>query len=233
MKSHKTAFPDAFSEYDLLGAIKIPPDDGVEFVEGSDGFPAFSIRPDADVKSPYRMVLPEKFFEFAVMAAIRPETRTGGYLFSVVNPLDTIVQLGIHISPAIKDKWNVSLLYTDASVHMTSQKIATFEIPYSHKWTQIAMRVLRNKVTLYYNCNETETVIVKREPQELVFDSASTLYLAQAGPLLKGNFEVSTLILSKFFNFCCWLAEYIRQSNKSNNSNMNNIWCSDHLVLLL
>lgn len=174
-----------------MGAIKIPPDDGVVFVEGSDGFPAFGIKPEADIKSPYRIVLPEKLFEFAVMAAIRPESRTGGYLFSVVNPLDTIVQLGIQLTPAVKDKWNMSLLYTDASAHMTSQKIATFELPYSNKWTRIALRVLRNKVTLFYNCNETETVTIKREPSELVFDSASTLYLAQAGPILKGNFEVS------------------------------------------
>lgn len=188
----------------MLTAIKIPLDDGITFVDGSDGFSAYGIKLDADVKSPYRMVLPEKLYEFAIMAAIRPESRIGGYLFSVVNPLDTIVQLGLQLSTVSKDKWNVTLLYTDANVHMTSQRIATFELPYSNKWTQIGLRVLRNTVTLYYNCNETETITVKREPTELVFDSASTLYLAQAGPLLKGNFEVSTtfyLFIFLVFNF--------------------------------
>lgn len=140
------------------------------------------------------MVLPEKLYEFAIMATIRPDSRTGGYLFSVVNPLDTIVQLGVFLTPAVKDKWNVTLLYTDANVHMTSQKIASFEIPYSGKWTRIALKVLRTKVTFFLNCNETETVSMKREPAELVFDSASTLYLAQAGPLNKGNFEVGGLM---------------------------------------
>lgn len=160
------------------------------FVEGYDGFPAFGIKPEADIKSPYRMVLPEKLFEFAVMAAIRTDSRIGGYLFSVVNPLDTIVQLGIFLSPAIKDKWNVTLYYTDSNIHMIGQKLATFEMPYSNKWTRIGLKVLRNKVTLFFNCNETDSVNVKREPNELVFDSASTLYVAQAGPLIKGNFEV-------------------------------------------
>lgn len=33
-------------------------------------------------------------------------------------------------------------------------------------------------------------VQVKKSPSELVFDSASTLYIGQAGPLLKGAFNV-------------------------------------------
>lgn len=181
---------DAFSEFDLLGAIKIPPDDGVIFVDGYDGFPAYGIKSNADIKSPYRIVLPEKLYEFAVMIALRPDSRNGGYLFSVVNPLDTIVQLGILLTPVVKEKWNVTLLYTDSNIHLTSQNIASFEIPFSSKWTRIALKVLRNKVTLFHNCNETETIVVKREPSELIFDSASTLYLAQAGPIIKGNFEV-------------------------------------------
>ncbi|KAJ6643539.1 Collagen alpha-1(XV) chain [Pseudolycoriella hygida] len=182
---------DAFSEFDLLGgAIPIPPETGVTFVEGMDGFPAFFIKADADIKSPHRMVLPEKLLEFAIMAIIRPETRNGGYIFSVVNPLDTVVQLGMHISPAIEDKWNLTLYYTDSSVHSTSQKLISYEMPYAKKWTRIALRVLSNEITIFLNCIEVETVTVKREPLELNFDSASTLYLAQAGPIIKGNFVI-------------------------------------------
>lgn len=47
-------------------------------------------------------------------------------------------------------------------------------------------------VTLFLNCHEFETVAVKRNPLELVFDSASTLYVGQAGPLIRGAFHVST-----------------------------------------
>lgn len=181
---------DAFSEFDLLS--NIGPDEGVSFVNGYDGFPAYFIKADADIKSPHRMILPEKLYEFAIMTAIRPENRMGGYIFSVVNPLDTIVQLGLHMSPVVKERWNLTLMYTDASVHSSSQKLVSFEMPYAKKWTRIALRVLSNKVSFYYNCVELETTIVKREPIEFYFDSASTLYLAQAGPILKGHFEVST-----------------------------------------
>lgn len=156
-----------------------------------DGYAAHFIRSDADIKSPHRMVLPEKLYEFAIMATIRPETRSGGYIFSVVNPFDTVVQLGMHISPVIKDKWNLTLYYTDSSVHSSSQKLISYEMAYAKKWTKIALKVLTNNVTIFLNCIEVETLPVKREPIELIFDSASTLYLAQAGPILKGNFEVS------------------------------------------
>lgn len=164
-----------------------------------DGFPAFFIKSDADIKKPHRLVLPEKLYEFAIITIIRPETRTGGYIFSVVNPLDTVVQLGLHISPVIKDKWNLTLYYTDSTVHSTSQKLISYEMAYAKKWIKMALRVSNDKITIFLNCIEVETFTVKREPIELIFDSASTLYLAQAGPTLKGNFEVSTLFMEIFF----------------------------------
>jgi len=33
-----------------------------------------------------------------------------------------------------------------------------------------------------------------RNPKELAFDTASTLYIGQAGPILKGNFQVTCKI---------------------------------------
>lgn len=178
------------AEYDILQAVQF--DDGVEFVDGSDGFPAFKLSLHANVKSPYRLVLPEKLHEFAIMASIRPETRTGGYIFSVVNPLDTIVQLGIHATqPTSNDRWNISLVYTDAAHHTMSQNLATFEAPFNKKWTKFSFKVLSNKVVFYHNCIEMEAVQIRKHPSELVFDSASTLYLGQAGSILGGRFEVS------------------------------------------
>lgn len=58
------------------------------------------------------------------------------------------------------------------------------------------MKVTTEEVVLYFKCEEFERMPVKREPQELVFDSASTLYIGQAGPLIKGNFDVSVFIFT-------------------------------------
>lgn len=190
---------DALVEYTLLDAINNQ-FDGIDFVSAEDGFPAYQFRTTADVKSPYRILLPEKLYEFAILATFRPDTRTGGYLFSVVNPLDTIVQLGIHLTPAIKDVWNVTLLYTHSDNSPASRKLVTYEIPYSKKWTTVAFQVYSNKVVFHFNCVEAAKTTVKREPVELVFDSASTLYLAQAGSILKGHFEVRRFYKKKNFS---------------------------------
>lgn len=187
-------------EYNLLSALGEA--ENVELGESYDGFMAFNFKQNSNVKFPYRMILPEKILDFVIMSTIKPESTKGGYLFSVVNPLDTVVQLGIHFSQVINDKWNISILYTDANVHSMSMSLAKFEVPFKKQWSAIAFKVLHNKVTFYSDCNETQSVSINRDPVELVFDSASTLYLVQAGNILKGHFEVSTYKLLSFISFC-------------------------------
>lgn len=168
---------------------------GIEFDYAEDGFPAYKILQIADIKSPYRMILPEKLNDFALQTTLQPISAKGGYLFSVVDPLDTVVQFGLHFSPVIKDCWNVSLIYTDASVSPVSKRLVSYQLPYEpKKWVTLAFKVLSDKVVYYYNCEETETTPLVRDPLELVFASSSTLHLAQAGAKMGGNFEVSTQI---------------------------------------
>lgn len=141
------------------------------------------------------MLLPEKLQEFAIEVIFQPNSAKGGYLFSVVNPLDTIVQLGLHFSPVMKDVWNVSLIYTSPEDSHASKKLVTYQLPYKpKKWSSLSFQVLTDKVIFYNDCQHNETRSINREPQELIFDSASTLYLAQAGPLLAGHFEVSDYV---------------------------------------
>ena len=122
----------------------------------------------------------------------------GGYLFSVVNPDDTIVQFGIRLTPTKAETWYIELLYTDAKLHTTSQILTTFEVP-ANGFLQFLFKVINNKITFYQNCNEMDTVLVKRIPDELIFQAGSTLYIAQAGSKLKGYFEVREFIIFAFF----------------------------------
>lgn len=67
--------------------------------DGLDGFLAFGFRPGSDVKQPYRLCLPEKLpAEFTIVATLKPMSLRTSYLFAVLNPFDTIVQLGLRIS---------------------------------------------------------------------------------------------------------------------------------------
>lgn len=146
--------------------------------------------------------MPEKLYsEFSITATVRPANKEGGFLFSVVNPLETVVQLGVQLIPSGPGLMNISLLYTDANAYALSQTIASFVVPsFAKKWSRFALKVTNDNVTLFLNCHEFDTVAVKRAPLELVFDSASTLYVGQAGPLIRGAFHVSNLKYLQNFN---------------------------------
>lgn len=81
------------TEKNLLQAIRIPFDDPetVFFDSGVDSFPAMGIRRGSDIKSPFRLYLPEKFYpEFSITVTCKLASKEGGFLFAVVNPLDTV-----------------------------------------------------------------------------------------------------------------------------------------------
>lgn len=127
------------------------------------------------------------------MATVRANKQPEGYLFAIVNSLDTVVQLGIKISAASHNSLNISLVYNDPSSNMPSESLAIFTLPYEPKhWINFAIQVLNDKVSLYNNCIKTQEINVTKEPKELVFESASTFYLAQSGNL-RHRFEVSTV----------------------------------------
>lgn len=195
------------SEYDLLGAVKIPfQDPKTQYIDddGHDGFPALGFRSGSDVKIAHRQILPEKLpSEFSILISTKPRSRKGGFIFAVVNPYDTVVLLGVRIAPEGTTNTIISLYYTDAS-QISSQIIANFTVNrFNGKWTRFAFRLTTENVTLFFNCNETETISVKREPLELVFDSASTLYIAQAGPVIKEPYEVMDFINIMLFSNDC------------------------------
>lgn len=166
--------------------------DGVAIVDGADKFLAYTIDRSAQLMSSYRQVLPEMLYDFAVSVIFRSDSANGGYLFSVVNPLDTVVQLAVRLSPTVQRRRNVTLIYSDPNAaHTQHAELATFELDAGRQWQQLILSVDHNLVTLYDNCAVVANRSVVRVPREMVFDSASTLYVAQAGKLLGGQFEVS------------------------------------------
>ena len=86
--------------YDLLEAtVALTDDNNLYIDDGLDGFPTFGFRPGSEVKQPYRLYLPEKLpAEFTLVATLKPTSFRTSYLFAVLNPFETVVQLGIRIS---------------------------------------------------------------------------------------------------------------------------------------
>ncbi|XP_074099433.1 collagen XV/XVIII-type protein multiplexin isoform X8 [Cotesia typhae] len=178
--------------YDLLQAAVATTDDKNQYIDdGLDNFLAFGFRPGSEVKQPYRLCLPEKLpAEFTVVATFKPISSRTSYLFAVLNPFDTIVQLGLRISDGSNSSQNISLVYTNSDEYSHSEEIAKFEVPkLTKKWSKVVIRVSTVDVILYLNCNEIGQKKMTRLPQELVFDTASTLYVAQAGPHIQEKYD--------------------------------------------
>jgi len=91
-----------------------------------------------------------------------------------------------------------------------SQVMASFIVPsFAKRWTRFAFRVVSDEVvssvmmkngisnggpnvTFFFNCREYGTVVSSiSDTTPLTFDTASTLYIAQAGAILNGEFLVS------------------------------------------
>jgi hypothetical protein len=69
------------------------------------------------------------------------------------------------------------------------------------KWVNFAIQMVDDRISFFHNCIKIDERNISREHKELIFESSSIFYLAQAGSILKGNFEVSSLNLE----FCEYL----------------------------
>lgn len=153
----------------------------------------FTANRDSDVlvRLAYR-TFPKSFRESTIVATIQMNNTNGGYLFSILNPLGTVVQLGLVLVPVNRYIYNISLIYTDAKLHLNSQNLAVFQVPAFKEETSIAVKVFLNKVTLYLNCHEVRSIIVNNvDPVEIKIDADSRLYVGSAGPISSNQFDVS------------------------------------------
>lgn len=137
---------------------------------------------------------PKSFRESTIVATLQLNETNGGYLFSILNPLGTVIQLGLMVLPANRYIYNISLIYTDAKLHLNSQHLAVFQVPAFKDETTIAVKVFLNKVTLYLNCHEFRSIFINNvDPVEIKIDADSRLYVASAGPIQSEKFDVSSI----------------------------------------
>ncbi len=88
--------PGQEKEVDFLQLIQTPvQSDTIKFTTGFDGFPAFQLLPETDIRSPARNFLPGIFENFAILVTTKPSNERGGFLFSIMTPDDTVIQLGL------------------------------------------------------------------------------------------------------------------------------------------
>ncbi|OQV16879.1 putative Collagen alpha-1(XVIII) chain [Hypsibius exemplaris] len=109
--------------------------------------------------------LTQMFQDFALLTTFQAHSEEGGYLFAVVNPLDTV--------PA-------GLL----------QALLDIDIPTTFKhWTRLAISLTGSNLSVYLNCHLYASFALSQPVSPIILDPASTLYIGQAGPLLLGAFK--------------------------------------------
>ncbi|KIH56416.1 hypothetical protein ANCDUO_13403, partial [Ancylostoma duodenale] len=94
---------DGETEVDLLVPVEsaLNSDPRVFRAKGIDSLPAIGIQRGVEIAVPYRLYLPRRFFpQFSLLASVKPMDRRGGYLFAIVNPYDTMVDVGVLLEPA-------------------------------------------------------------------------------------------------------------------------------------
>ncbi|VDD96411.1 unnamed protein product [Enterobius vermicularis] len=187
------------SETNLLGILGTHITQGdihVRRVAGLDGFPAIAITRGGKFVAPYRLLLPGKFYEnFSIAATVQPADREGGYLFAVLNALDTVVALGVLLEPADSSSGGnqtyIHLQYTDSMTASETKTLASFLVPdFTGKWTKIGIEVSGESVVLYFKC--TRFAIerpVKKHPKQLRMNDAHKIYIGSGGPVLRREFE--------------------------------------------
>lgn len=146
---------------------------------------------------------PKAIRDFTIVTTIQMNDTNGGYLFAILNPLGTVVQLGLAIRPTIRSVYNITLIYTDTRLHLDSQNLAVFQVPAIKDEITVAIKVFLQKATLYINCHEVRTISIRSDPIDIRTDSDSKLYVASAGPL-GGEFDVSKILSFLLFFRSIW-----------------------------
>ena len=186
-------------EVDLMNAVQVPVQESqdVGYTIGIDRYPAFSFSSASNVELPAKQLFyPELWADFSLSAVFQPQRPEGGFIFAVVSPSGTLVQLGLRIADGGPDSSKVQLYYTDhRGAPSESMVIAEFAVQpaLNGSWNRLSMKVKGDHVTLLVECSPQGSVTVANRVRDLPLQDGSTFYLAQAGPLFENaKFEVNS-----------------------------------------
>lgn len=195
-----------FSAVELFRIVDVPlKDSTIGFTLGKDGYPAFEFTADANATKPAEAISFNRLFKnFAIAALVKPYNESGGFLFSVVDSTESVVQFGLEISKTNVENapFKISLYHTDMTRKSASFRIAEFPVPsLVGKWNTISIKVSDDIITFAHDCGLESSVKSPVELEELTFEEGSVIYVAQAGTKIGKNFVVSNLEFPLYYYY--------------------------------
>lgn len=166
-------------ELDLLSEVA---KHGIDYI-------SFDSKSDAIVKSDTSR-FPSFLDEFSIVATVRAPFR-GGYVFSIVKPLDSIVALGVSLYPLThrRNSYNISLTYTNTHLFTKNQNVATFQFTYAKSSIDLSLKVTTHYITLFIGCTELKTIT--RDPIHSIYDPDAKFFVDGTGTEQGNGFQGS------------------------------------------
>lgn len=168
----------------------------VSHTDGVDGFPAIGFGPQSGISAPASELTSKLSRDFSIIALVRPNKTSGGFLFAFVNPSNSIIQFGLELSESMYvdgvPSTDLKLYYTDDHTAEISNVIGVFTVPEMIlMWNLIVVKVQNDSVSLYRNCSlYKEVKSAKKRIHELHFEKGSKFYAGQSGLTESKKFEV-------------------------------------------
>lgn len=181
----------------LLQLIGDPPPDEITKIYGPDNSPGYVFGPDANTGQLARAHLPSPFYrDFSLLFNLKPQSTNGGVIFSVTDPSQQIMYVGVKLSPVKANRQNVIFYYTEPD-SQESYVAATFPVHnLSDQWNRFSISVLDDKVTFYINCDDQPQVVrFERSPDEMELESGAGVFVGQAGGADPNKFLVCIMLL--------------------------------------
>lgn len=178
----------------LLQLVGDPPPDGVSKVFDNDNSPGYVFGPSSNVGQSAAAHLPNPFYrDFSLIFNIKPTSTKPGVIFSIGDPTQNIMYVGVKLSGVERGKQNIIFYYTEPD-SQSSYEAARFSVPSMlNTWTRFSISVLNEQVSLYFTCDSDPQVVnFERSPDDMDLDDGAGVFVGHASGADSNKFLVCT-----------------------------------------
>lgn len=159
-----------------------PPPDGITETYGPDNSLGYVFGPNSNVGQSAAAHLPNPFHrDFSLIFNIKPTSTKPGVIFSITDPSQNFMYVGVKLSGVQNGKQDIIFYYTEPD-SQSSFEAARFSVPsMQNTWTRFSISVLKEQVSLYFKCDSDPQVLnFERSPDDMDLDAGAGVFVGHA-----------------------------------------------------